>query len=256
MDKSKILNYWFIIKQISFKEQKKLTDETNLGIFWNVLDPLLYMIIVSTYYEKIIIHDIPYFPLFVFVGIIMFNYYKVATLGAMKSLINNKRLLIKTKVPVHVFIIQKVVVAFRDMLYGSIALLPIMFFFKVPLRPRVFVVLPVLVLVTIIVYSLGKILAIMCVYFGDIEYLYQIFLTILIFTSGVFIPLDHLPDKLQRIMEYNPIFLSVYISRNAIIYDLPSHWTAWVKLLIWSVALILVSHKIYNDNIDNCVNKL
>ncbi len=256
MNTFNISNYLFVIKQINYKEHKKYTDDTNLGVLWNVLNPFLYMLIIATYYENVILHDIPKFPVFVFVGVIVFNYYKIGTFGAMKSLVNNKNLLIKTKVPLQVFIMQKVFAAFRDMLYGSVALIPIMIFFKVVPSIRIFEVIPVMVLSTIIIFSIGELLAILYVFFADVEYLYGILLSLLIFTSGVFIPIDHLPPALQNIMEYSPIFLSIYISRNAIIYNLPSHWTAWTKLLVWAIILLGVSYKVYEDNRDKCVNKL
>jgi lipopolysaccharide transport system permease protein len=155
-----------------------------------------------------------------------------------------------------VFIFQKVAYGFKELLYGSIALIPVLIFFKVQVSIRVIEVIPLLLLATTIITGIGVILAIGYVFFADIEYLYYVFMSLMIFISGVFIPIDHLPDILQKIMGYNPIFLTIYIFRNALVYNLPSHWSAWVKLLIWAIGLIIVSHSIYEAQRDKCVNKL
>lgn len=256
MNKEIISNYYFVIKQISYKENKKHVDEANLGKLWNVLNPFFYMVILSLYYENIIIHDIPKFPVFAFVGVLLFNYYKSSTVGAMKSIVNSKNLLIKSKVPIIVFILQKIFYGFKEFLFGTIALIPVLIFFHVQITPRIVEIIPVLLITTVIITSIGVILAIEFVNFSDIEYLYTVFMSLMIFISGVFIPLNHLPERLQFIMRYNPIFLTIYIFRNALIYDLPSHWTAWIKLILWAIFFGVLAYRIYDKNIDSCVNRL
>lgn len=256
MRKNILSNYLFVIKQITYKESKRYTNETQLGVVWNVLNPFLYMIILSAYYENIVIHDIPIFPVFAFVGVIVFTYYRSGTMGAMKSIVNNKNLLIKSKVPIVVFIFQKVLYAFKEFLYGCIALVPVLIFFKVRVTIRAIELVPLLMITTVIVTGIGVILAVAYVFFADIEYLYYVFMSLMIFISGVFIPLEHLPEGLQRIMEYNPIFLSIYIFRNALVYNLPSHWTAWAKLAIWAIGILIISYNLYEAQRDKCINML
>ena len=248
--------YLFVIKQISYKEHKKKTDETNLGVLWNILNPFLYMVILSTYYQNVIIHKIENFPLFVFSGITIYNFYNSGTKGAMHSLVGNKNFLIKAKTPSEVYLLQKVVSAFKEMMFSAVALIPIMLFFHIRVSWRVVQLVPILLLTIAAITGIGEILAIVYVYFADIDYLYSVFMTLMMFTSGVFIPIDHLPGRLQGILTYNPIFLSIYLSRNALLYNLPSHWTAWMKLIIWAVCLVVLGHIIFEKNKNKLIGKL
>ena len=234
--------YLFVIKQISYKDHKRKTDETNLGVVWNVLNPLLYMVILSTYYQNVISHDIENFPIFVFTGITMMNFYSTATKGAMHSLVGNKSLLIRSQIPMRTFILQKVLMAFREMLFSCVALIPIMIYFRIHLSWRVVQLLPIMLLTIAVIIGMGTILAITYVFFADIDYLYSVFMTMMFFVSGVFMPTSKLPGRLQGLATYNPIFLSIYLSRNALVYNLPSHWTAWVKLSIWAVGLGFIAY--------------
>ena len=251
------LKQWnFVITQISQKEQKRKTDETNLGFIWNMINPFLYMLILSVYYQNVIIHKIDNFPIFVFTGITMIHFYTNATIGAMHSLVNNKGFITKTQLPIEIFIFQKVFEAFKEMCYSAIALIPIMMYFHIKITFRAVQLIPILLLTVIVVNGMGEILAIAYVYFADISYLYSVFMTMMFFVSGTFIPIDHMPAKLHTVLTYNPIFLSIYLVRNSLIYNLPSHWTAWVKLTVWAVLLFILGRFLMIKNKNGIVGKM
>ena len=252
----KIKQYFFVIRQVSFKEQKRNIDDTNLGFIWNVVNPFLYMLILSVYYQNVIIHKIDNFPIFVFTGITMLHFYTNATTGAMHSLVNNKGFITKTQLPIEIFIFQKVFEAFKEMCYSAIALIPIMMYFHIKITFRAVQLIPILLLTVIVVNGMGEILAIAYVYFADISYLYSVFMTMMFFVSGTFIPIDHMPAKLHTILTYNPIFLSIYLVRNSLIYNLPSYWTAWGKLTVWAVLLFSLGRFLMIKNKNGIVGKM
>ena len=246
----------FVIRQISYKDSVKKTSETNLGVFWNVFNPFIYMVVLSLYYQNIIIHDIDKFPAFVFVGIIIYKFYNSATKGAMRCLVNNKSLIIKAKVSSDIFVFEKIFSAFKEAGYSFIAYIPIIIFFKVKISWRIITLFPILFLTIIVICGMGKILAVAYVYFADIDYLYTVFMTLLFYVSGVFLPLDHMPDKYQYFLSYNPIFLSIYLSRNALLYSQSSYWTAWIKLILWALLLLLIGNWLFDKNRNRIVGKL
>lgn len=252
----KVKQTYFVLQQIGHQEQRRRNAETSLGFIWNILNPLLYMIILSTYYMNVIIHDIDRFPVFVFTGITIFNYYNTATKGALKSLVNNKNLLLKTKQPIDIFINSKILEGFREFLFSSIAVIPIFLYFKVHISWRAILVVPILFLTTVIISSMGKILAICYVYFADIDYLYSVLMTMLIFVSGTFLPLGSYPEQIKVLLTYNPIFLSIFLYRNSLMYGIPSYWGVWVKFIIWAVGLFVFSNWLFEKKRDDCVNRL
>ncbi len=252
-----IKQYIFILQQLGTKEHKRKTSETNLGLIWNVLDPLLYMVILSTYYSNVITHDnVENFPIFVFTGIIVLKYYTHGTTYAMRCLVSNKQLLQKTHVTSAVFVYHSVLLAFKEFCYSSMALVPILIFYHIPVSKRILQVIPLLVLTTMVIIGVGRILAIGYAFFADVGYLYSIFTTLLFFISSVLVPLSHMPVKFQSILTYNPVFLSIYVFRNSMVYNLPSHWTSWVKLGFWAVVFQLFGYYLFEKKIDDVCAKL
>ncbi len=241
-------DYYFVINQISLKEHKKRVSETNLGFLWNVLSPLLYMLLMSNYYCNIVTHDIANYPIFIFTGVNMVGFYRTATVGAMRSLVENKKLIIRTKWRLELFVYQKVFSAFKDLLYASIALMPLFYYYKIKITLRCFIIFPVLLLTFMVIIGIGKILAVLYVKFADIDYLYSLVMSMLPFVSAMFIPLEHFPENVQFILTYNPVFLSLYLARNCIVYGVPSFYTAWLKLIIWAVGTYTFGTLVFNKN--------
>ena len=248
--------YSFVIRQITYKEKQHKTTGMDLGAFWNVLNPLLYMIVLSTYYQNVIHHDVENFPTFVFLGITMLNFYRESTTGAMHSLVANKGLIIRTRMPVEVFTYQKVFSAFKEMLYSSVALLPILWFFHIPLTWHLIFIVPVMVLTILIVTGIGKMLAVAYVYFADIDYLWSVFMTLMFFVSETFIPLNHVPESLQPLLRLNPIYLSVHLSRDAIMYGTLSGGADWMKLMMWATALYGLGQSVFKHHKNDIIGRL
>lgn len=80
--------------------------------------------------------------------------------------------------------------------------------------------------------GIGYILSILYVFFADIKYLYSVFLRILLYFTALFYPVTALPEVLQRIIGYNPVYLSIYIARECMVYGNIPHYSAWVKLTL------------------------
>ncbi|MCR4694288.1 MAG: ABC transporter permease [Pseudobutyrivibrio sp.] len=249
-----IEQYIFAIRQINYKEYKNQTNEMNLGWLWDYLNPLIYMIIMSTYYQNIIVKKIENFPVFVFIGITIFNYYQSATNGAMRSIVSNKQLLIKSQMPVEIYIYQKIIMAARTMFFSFVMLIPIIMFFKIRLTWRVVQIIPIFLLTTIIIIGISKILAVLYVYFEDIGYLYSVFMTLMVFVSCVFVPLEKVPDNIRTLFQYNPIYISISMVRDCLMYGTVSHISYWVKITSWAVLLLLVGNKFFKVNKNKFVN--
>ncbi len=243
----------FVIEQISYKENKRKIDETHLGLLWNIINPLLYLLVLTTFYKKVVVHDYDY-PVFVFIGLLIMKFYSDGTMSAMRSLVLNKQLLVKSKLSIGVFIVEKVFISIKDLFFSSIALIPIMIAFHVKIHLRTLLIIPVLFLTVAVVIGIGTILAIIYVYFEDIGYLYTIIMSVMVFVSGVFMPIERMPEYVQPILAINPIFLSIYISRNCLMYNLPSYWTAWVKLILWAISTMTIGLVLLKKNKNKIMN--
>lgn len=248
--------YAFVIKQLSLKEHKRKTDETNLGVVWNVLNPLLYMVVLSTYYQNVIMHDVENFPVYVFSGIIVYSFYNAGIRGAMYSMVANKDFLIKGTIPCEIYLLNRVLIAFKELVFSSVALIPILWFFHISVTWTVLQIVPVLCATTIMIIGIGEILAIVYAYFADIDYLYSIVMTMMFFVSGTFLPIERMPRRLAIILEINPIYLSINLFRNALLFNIQSSGIEWLKLGMWVVGFRILGYIIFANNKNKLIEKI
>lgn len=255
---AKFKQFFFILKQLDYKDYKKKNQGTNLGSFWNILNPMLYMIILSLYYANIVKHDeIENFPLFVFSGLAVFNYYNTALGISIRALVDNKDLLLRSQyISFELIIIQKVIIAFRELMFFIFPIMLLMYVNHIYITYKTLLLIPILLITTIVIISVGICLAICYVFFADIEYMYNTSMTLLVFLSGTFIPISHFPNDIHGILTYNPIFLSIYLIRNCLVYGLNSYYTAWIKLIMWAVITTIFANFIISISKNRVINKL
>src|SRR5699024_9588700 len=91
----------------------------------------------------------------------------------------------------------------------------------------------------------GYILAVLYVFFGDIRHLYSVFLTLLMYLSALFYPLELLPEGMQAFIRQNHIYQFIYAARSCVMYrEIPSAGL-WIKIILWSVLFYLAGIYIF-----------
>ena len=76
-----------------------------------------------------------------------------------------------------------------------------------------------IVILFIMIMGIGLILSIVCTYFRDIEYLYNIFTMLLMYASALFYPVEIIPEGLRQYIYLNPLYLIIEQFRDIIMYN-------------------------------------
>ncbi len=87
------------------KANFKLRNERSyLGIFWYLLSPLAFFIIILIMSEIINLKPAKDYPLYLFLGLIMFNFFLNSTISSVKSMVNNSGFLKSIKISPESFV--------------------------------------------------------------------------------------------------------------------------------------------------------
>ena len=238
--KSGILQYAFVISELTSREIKRKYARSTLGILWSVLNPLLMMVVMSLIFSTMFNKNIENYPIYYLTGQIIWTLFDTATNSAMTSLVDNKTLLIKAKLPKHTFILSRVYTALVNFGYTCIPFILMLAVFKIS-PSWTMLLFPVGVLY-LLIFSIGLsyVLATEYVFFADIKYLYSIAMRVLMFMSAVFYPVSRLSEKMQEVVKWNPIFLLIHFERECVIYGNVPEAYVWIRLSTWcAVSLML-----------------
>lgn len=242
---SDILQYVFVIRELTSREIKRKYARSSLGIIWSVLNPLLMMVVMSLIFSAMFKKSIENFPIYYLTGQMIWGMFSGATESAMTALVDNKTLLIKAKLPKHTFILSRVYTSLVNFGYTLIAYIVMLFVFRVKLSLSMLLFPVCIVYALAISVGIGYLLATEYVFFADIKYLYGIFLRILLYMSAIFYPVDNLPDVMKSVVNMNPVYLLILFARECVMYGrVPEKWV-WIRLSVWSPVCIVVGMIIF-----------
>lgn len=210
----------FILKTLVGKDFKVKYRRSVLGVVWSVLNPLLMMIVMSAVFSYMFRFNIENFPLYLILGQIMFNLMSDATSGAMQSIIGAASLIQKIRIEKMVFPLEKVIFSLVNFLFSAIAAVAVMIYFRI--MPTWDILFLPLCIVYVVAFSagLGLILSSLAVFFRDVIHLWSVVLTAWTYATPLFYPLELLPDTLQFLIQFNPMYQYITYFRDIMMYGI------------------------------------
>lgn len=253
----KAKQYIFVIRELTEREIKRKYVGSKLGILWSILNPLLMMVVMSMIFSFMFKRSIENFPLYYLAGNLVYSLFSEITNHTMSALVDNKSLLIKTKLPLQIFILSRAYTALVNYAYSLIPFAAMLFIFKIKPAATMLMIVPGTVLVLIMAIGISYMLSTAYVFFEDVKYLYSgVFLRILMYLSAVFYPVTSLPDKLQKLISLNPVYMGIYITRECMVYGRFPHYTAWIKLSVAAAVCFVGGMIIFSKNQNKIMQRI
>jgi lipopolysaccharide transport system permease protein len=214
-----------------------------LGILWSLLNPLVQTAILSVIFSHVSAFKsaIPFFPVYLLIGVVVWQWFATAINAATQSFINNADIVKRT-----VFSRQIVPMA-TAMSYGiNFAMEAMLVLALVVVWPHAFKLSPALLLVPVILAILAALIAgvvlaasVLNVIYRDVAFLVSTALTLLYWLCPIIYPLSFVPAAYLPFYQMNPI-ASILVGLRGCVMDgtMPSLLT-WIGMVV-PTALMLV----------------
>lgn len=226
-----------IILELVQRDLKKKYRGSILGIIWTVLNPLLMMIVLTIVFSNVFRFETGNYPLYLMTGQVLFNFFSEATSLSMMSIIANASLIKKIYIKKWLFPLSSVTFSLINTFFSIIAIFLIIFFTGGKIYWS-YLLIPVVYLY-LFIFSLGfgLILSALTVFFRDIMYLYNVFLTILMYLTPIFYPENIIPEQYKNLVSLNPLIYFLKYFRKIILEgEIPD-----LKLNIICMSISIVS---------------
>lgn len=206
--------YRYLLAELTKKEIKLKYRRSFLGILWTLLEPILTTIVLTVVFSFLRPKNDRTFPVYILTGRLLYSFFSHATKLAMKSIRSNSGMIKKVYVPKYIYPLSSVLSGYITFLISMIVLFGSMIIFNVKPTGYIFYAFIPLILILVVAVGIGLILATLAVFFRDMEYLWDVILMMIMYTSAIFY---HAEDvKVQWIFKYNPIYHIILNFRNAI----------------------------------------
>jgi lipopolysaccharide transport system permease protein len=181
--------------------------QSRLGGLWALLQPLAMMLVFTAVFARLVrvpSEGVPY-ALFAYVGILPWTFFSSAVSNGTGSLVSHAALVTKVFFPREILPLSYVVAAVVDLLIGSIVLVGLLIFYRVPLSAELLLVFPIVVLLAIYALACGLVLSAIQVRLRDVGVALPIALQLLMFGSPVLYPLRVVPRAWRTLYLLNPL---------------------------------------------------
>lgn len=243
--------YKWLLQQLVGRDLKVKYKRSYLGYLWSLLNPLLMMAIVTIVFSEVFRYDIQYFPVYLLCGQILFNFFSESTTMAMNSILQNAGLLKKVYVPKYILPLSKICSSGINLLW-SLAAVAIMFFVqRVPLHWTMLLFPVPLILLFLMSYGIGLMMAVFATQFRDMAYLYSVLLQALMYMTPIFYPVEALPTEALAIIRYNPLFHLVTYFRKVVLYGTVPSVREHIVCMAFAVGFFVLGDMVFKMNQKN-----
>jgi ABC-2 type transport system permease protein len=199
-----------------------------LGYAWSLLRPLLLFLILYIVFVKFlrIGGDIPHYPVYLLMGIILWNFFLEMTVQGLGSVVGRGDLIRKIRIPRWIIVVSSSVSALINVLLNLVVLVVIMVLNGVGIMGTM--LLFPLILLEVYMFALGIafFLAAAFVKFRDISYIWEVALQGGFYFTPILYPLSLITSELlQKFILLNPMAQAVQDARYAVItHDTITVW--------------------------------
>lgn len=262
--------YRNLLSELTRKNVKLKYRNSWLGIFWSFLQPLLNMIVLSAVFSNIFggqRKGIACYPVYLFAGRLMFDFFSTATKQAMTSFRVNSTIIKKVYVPKYMYPLSSIFSSFVTLAISLLCYAVVWIFFKFTgvshgdtLQFSWHILLMFVPMILILMFStgVGLILSVLCVYFRDIEYIWGVFTTLLFYMVPILYSLDAIKKKtyLINIIKINPLYHMIELFRQCVLYGEMMHWRMLLYAFITSFVTLIIGMIIFNWKSDDIIYHL
>ncbi len=233
--------YWELLYVMSRRDLTLRYKQTIMGFGWAIFMPLVNTVLFSLVFAKsgaALNVGVPY-PVWAYCGLLAWNLTASALRFSVNSLTANINLVAKVYFPREIFPFSAVFVSAVDFLVGGLLLAVLMIWYRVPITPAI-LFLPVILLVQItFTAAVALFLAMANLFYRDVKYLFEVFITLWMFGTSVVYPLNGLTGTAHTILSLNPMTPIVDAYRDVILYGrLPPMDQFGVVAAVSAVALV------------------
>jgi lipopolysaccharide transport system permease protein len=207
LDLPELWHYRELLWRLTWRDIAVRYKQTAIGVAWAILQPFATMVVFTLVFGKFAnfpSKGVPY-PIFTYSALLPWTYFAASVGLSSGSVVTNRSLVTKVYFPRVLLPLAGVTVPLADLLFASIVLFGMMFWFGV--WPSVALVLaPFFVLMALVTaLGVGLFFSAVAVRYRDVPYAIPFLIQIWLYVSGVVYPISALPDWAQWVLALNPM---------------------------------------------------
>ncbi|MDO8425092.1 MAG: ABC transporter permease [bacterium] len=211
------LAYFFV-----WRDLKVRYKQTVIGALWAVIQPFVAMVVFTVFFgvfAQIPSNGTPY-PVFVYTGLVFWNYFSFGLSHASSSMIENGNIIRKIYFPRLIIPIASSLTGLIDFAFALLVLGGILVYYRIMPSLAMIAYLPILLSITFCAsVGIGSFFAAINVKYRDVRYAMPFVIQMLLFVTPVIYPASMIGERYRWILMLNPMASVIETARVLLTRD-------------------------------------
>ncbi len=229
---------------------------TALGYLWTLINPLLMMSVMAVVFATLFKADLKTFTVFLFTGMIPWNFFSSVVSQSGSSLINNEGLIKKIYLPKVIFPLSVVLALLIDSVLSFLALFLIILAIGGSLSWAALFIPVAYLLLFFFALGIGLITSVAMVFFRDLQHVILIAMQGLFFLTPIFYKNEALAGKIGWLVGLNPVVPFIELFRAPLYSASLPKSSVIIQALLLSLAAISIGLLVFRRHEKKIVFRL
>lgn len=227
-----------------------------LGFVWTFLEPLLLLSVLYIVFTNVFKSTIEAFPLYLLLGLIMWNMFVRGTQISLSSISSRAGLLTQIHIPneippISASLTSLIMLTFEMIVFGIFMII----FNFIP--TQTILILPlILILEFILVLGISLPLSVLNIRFKDTQFIWGVIIQVGFFITPIFYKMDILPSYIQSVLVFNPMVQILNFAHDAALYDILPSPIEVVKTVVITLIIFAVGYGIFRKLSSRIIEEL
>ncbi|MEI6346124.1 MAG: ABC transporter permease [bacterium] len=250
-DLQEVWRYKELLYFFTWRDLKVRYKETSIGALWAIFQPFITMVVFSLFFGKLanIPSDgVPY-PIFVYVGLLFWQFFSGALSDTSSVLISNKSIITKVYFPRLILPLSSVATKLVDFAIAAVILAGMMIYYDYVPGLASIAIIPLLLVITFMAaVGGGLFLAALNVKYRDVRFVLPFFIQTLLFVTPVIYPAS-IAGKYSWLLALNPMMGVIQTARATLLETAPINWQL-VSISFAACLVLLVIGTVYFKKVE------
>lgn len=208
-----------LLKQLVKTDFKLRYQGSVLGYVWSLLRPLFMFAILYVIFGIFLKAkgDIPHYPVYLLLGIVLWNYFAEVTTGSVEAIVGRGDLIRKLNFPKYVIILAGSFSAFINLLLNFVVIAILMVITEVGISWHAVLIIPLIAELFLFAIGMAFFLSAIYVKFRDVSYIWEVIMAAAFYATPILYPLSYVPDKVAQYMLLNPMAQIIQDARYVLV---------------------------------------
>ncbi len=170
-------------------------------------------------FTHVIRTETQYYVLYLLLGLIMWNMFSRATSMSLNSILSRGRIITQVYFPMEILPLSSCITSFIMMIFEFAVFFAFVIALKFMPPLSITFLLFLSFLEFVLTLGLSLPLAVLNVYYRDIQYIWGLLLYVGFFITPIFYRLDIFPPNIQQLLYFNPMAQIIDMAHNAALYN-------------------------------------